>query len=213
MIIHKKFKITPSDGDCLREVLLGFPDVNEKYIYAKENSEGCTSDVGTPYVNYYSVGKNELFCLMQQESKTWELINIVPLEKNELTIQEYNHLVDDFTRDIRKFLKQQKLGVKTSLSRENKTLEEIIPDKHTRKALSWYINGTSLSGQYDIEVLEKFICLLHRATQRYRKRNVYVEEIVRYLDEDTSVPKDVVLEFREKVESGLSLLNMNMRRF
>ncbi len=192
--------------------MLRFPDVNGKYVYAKENSEGCSSDVGKPYVNYYSTDKTELFCLMQQESKTWELINIVPLEKSELTIQEYNHLVDDFTQDIRKFLKRQKLGVKTNLSRENKTLEEIIPDEPTRKALSWYINGTSLSGQYDIEVLERFICLLHRAIQRYRKRNIYVEEIVRHLNEDTRVPKDVVLEFRDKVGSGLSLLNMNMRR-
>lgn len=213
MIVHKKFRITHPEGCCLQEILLGFPNINEKYIYAKENSEGCSNDVGNPYVNYYSADKNELFCLMQQESKTWELINIVPLEKNELTIQEYNHLVDDFTQDIRKFLKQQKLGVKTSLSRENKTLEEIIPDKSTRKALSWYLNGTSLSGQYDIEVLEKFICLLHRSIQRYRKRNICVEEIVRHLDEDTSVPKDVVLEFRDKVGGGLSLLNMNMRRF
>jgi hypothetical protein len=193
--------------------LLGFPDANDKYIYAKENSEGCSNDVGRPYVNYYSTNKTELFCLIQQESKIWELINIIPLEKSELTIREYNHLADDFAQDIRKFLRKQKLGIKTSLSRDNKTLEEIVPDGPTRKALSWYIDGTSLSGQYSIEVLERFICLLHRAIQRYRKRNICIEEIVRYLDEDAGAPEDVVLEFRDRVGSGLSLLNMNMRRF
>jgi len=212
MIVHKKFKITPLEGCCLQEVLLRFPDSNEKYIYAKENSEGCSNDVGKLYVNYYSKNKTELFCLMQQESKTWELINIVTIEKSELTIQEYNHLVDDFSRDIRKFRKQQKLEITTSLSRDNKTLEEIVPDEHTRNALSWYINGTSLSGKYSTEALEKFICLLHRAIQRYRKRNICVEEIVRYLDEDIGAPEGVFLEFRDKVRSGLSLLNMNMRR-
>jgi hypothetical protein len=211
MIVNKKFNITPPEGCCLHEVLIVFS--NAKYIYAKENSEGCSNDNGKLYVNYYSKNKTELFCLMQQESKIWELIVFQLGKKSELTIQERNRLVDDFTKDIRKYLKQQKLGVKTSLSKGNKTLEEILPDEPTRKALSWYINGTSLSGQYDIEVLERFICLLHRAIQRCRKRNIYVEEIVRYLDEDTSVPKDVVLEFRDKVGSGLSLLNMNMRRF
>ena len=133
--------------------------------------------------------------------------NIVPKEKSELSMSEYNVIAMKFYNNFRPFLQSLRSSVTLSISNETIGLDKIIPGKKTRKYFERYLAAYPLSFHpLDVERLDFFICAL----KKYHSK-VNLQYLGQYLFEDLSWDEKDAKWCINRIETGLDILEVNMK--
>jgi hypothetical protein len=133
--------------------------------------------------------------------------NIVPRDKSELTLSEYNLKACVFVDAFRKFLRSKRIGIKIQLTEEERGLDAAIPGKQCRKWFTRYLHGYPLSYHPDdIENLDLFICALHRYSRKSDP-----DAIAQYLVSDLRWKLSDATFVQERIRTGLDILRANKR--
>lgn len=145
--------------------------------------------------------------IAEKTKRTLYLANIVPKEKRQLDIDEYNQIASKFYDAFRQHLKKIESKSSVRITKENIGLKEIISGELTLKYFEKYLSAYPLSFHpLDIERLDFFICALFR----YRS-DVDVMRLKRYLIEDIGWQEKDASWCARRIETGLDILKANWK--
>lgn len=129
--------------------------------------------------------------------------NIVPLDLYELDIDQYNAIVTEFSKALRKQISIDKNDIRVSISKASATLTDIVTGKYPAKFFRQYLGAHPLSGHpSDVERLDKFICSI----ARYSKKPFDFQSFQYLLVEELGWSEVQAKECRSRVEIGLEIL-------
>ena len=210
-----------------REIFLSIKDLNNSQVFdlfdsfcrsnagfelKKEKSDQYAKDTdGRAFIIIHALRCPEtqtaIIAITKKTKRTLYLANIVPKEKQQLSVNEYNQIASNFFNAFRQHLKVINSEVSVRITKENIGLEEIIPGKLTRKHFERYMSAYPLSFHpFDVELLDFFICVLFR----YRS-SVDVTRLKRYLVEDIGWQEKYASWCIGRVETGLDILKANWK--
>jgi hypothetical protein len=149
----------------------------------------------------------------REEPARMRIYNVVP-RRGQLSVDQYNSIVQRFVVAFRRFSKQNRLGISThvKIPRVPTELHEIIPGARTRRLFEGFLAPGMVWGTpttthpYDIERLDVFICALHR----FRSR-VHLPALGRWLTEEKRWPEKDATWTCNRIEIGLAILGVNRR--
>lgn len=158
--------------------------------------------------NYNKIPKSAVHITLRKKGSLY-VANIIPLEINELSLDQYNAVVCRFVMDLRAYLKKSKISVSVTLSRPNIGLEELIPGELTRKIFQRYISQyPTRYHPLDIQRLDQFTCAL----VRYSRNTMDFERFERLLIEEFGWQSNDAKWCRRRVETGVEVIK-EYRRF
>ncbi len=133
--------------------------------------------------------------------------NIVPRDKSELILSEYNLIAGVFAEAFRKFIRLKRIGIRIQLTEEERGLDAAIPGKKCQNWFARYLQGYPLSFHPDdVENLDFFICALHRFA-----RKPDPDAIAQYLICDLKWKINDATFVQERIRTGLDILRANKR--
>ncbi|TXI44936.1 MAG: hypothetical protein E6Q50_17215 [Lysobacter sp.] len=134
--------------------------------------------------------------------------NIVPLEKNSLTKDEYNTIAARFARELGARSRSDNMKINLTMSKATIHLRDLISGKKTWRLLRSYLDAFPHSHHpNDIRRLDNFICALFR----YSRKTFDASAFEYLLQEDEKWPVDEAARCRHRVEIGLEVLEANKR--
>jgi hypothetical protein len=129
--------------------------------------------------------------------------NIIPLDENKLSIDQYNAIVLEFARAIRKDAKKAKNKIVVNLSKDDIKLDDVVTGKISKRLLDSYLSHYPLSHHpSDLTRLYAFICSLFR----YGRKPFDLEAFEYLLEEELGWSKSDAEWCRMTVETGLEVL-------
>ena len=146
-----------------------------------------------------SRGKKQVRCL--------GVTNIVPTQCGQLSLDEYNSIAAAFVSDLRRYARESKCGLTVLYKKPEKGLSDIISGKKTRESFERYLHGHPLSFHpTDIQRLDVFICSLVWYGSKVDSHDVHC-----YLINDLDWPRDKAAFVRDRIETGLAVLDVYRR--
>lgn len=133
--------------------------------------------------------------------------NIVPTQGGQLSLDEYNSIAAAFVSDLKQYARKFKCGLTVLFKKAEKGLADIIPGKKTRKFLESYLHGHPLSFHpSDVQRLDVFICSLVWYGSKVSSHDVHD-----YLTDDLGWPREKAVFVRDRIETGLAVLDVYRR--
>lgn len=144
-----------------------------------------------------------LYIMIEEYKTEWCVGNIVPINKGELTYDEYNELLDNFYHNVLENIRIQGIEYVYDSDGNYNILDEISNDALScLKAFSNAANKSTGSGHpSDRERWFKFIC-----TTVNDDRIIDSNNLTRYLHEDLGWSQDIAFELGCEYEFGVGLL-------
>lgn len=132
--------------------------------------------------------------------------NIIPLDRQQLSADEYNAIALAFARDIRTDAQRNATHISVKMSKAELHLADIVTGKLSRKLLNRYLNLFPLSHHpADIGRLDAFICSMFR----YKRRPFDLDGFEALLAEERGWSSADARWCRNRVEFGLEVLAAN----
>jgi hypothetical protein len=204
--VHLKSKILT--GEQVIEVLRKFTLEMSSWSFIDEQSAKYTQDIGFPscVIQLDDGYAHPAFAITCHKDTIYYIANIFPLRTGQILMKEYNCFSMRFVKDFRSFVRNKKISLSVSISKENIGLEVIIPSPKVRSLFERYLNLWPTSYHpNDIERLDVFIC----AASRYCRRKIDLDWLRRYLIEDLSWTSSDADWCFNRIESGLDILKVN----
>ena len=129
--------------------------------------------------------------------------NIVPLQLNELNIDQYNAIAAEFVRDLRRQSVFDKQEIRVALSKDNVKLKDVVTGKYPTKFFKQYLGAYPLSGHpSDVGRLDKFICSIARFSRKPFDLHAFQYLLIEELGWSVAEAQ----ECRSRVETGLEVI-------
>lgn len=133
--------------------------------------------------------------------------NIVPTQCGQLSLDEYNSIAAAFVSDLRHYARESKCGLTVLFKNAERGLADIIPGRKTREFFERYLHGHPLSFHpSDIQRLDVFICSLVWYGSKVDSHDVHC-----HLINDLGWPRDKAAFVRDRIETGLAVLDVYRR--
>jgi hypothetical protein len=148
-----------------------------------------------------------IIAIAEKAKGTLYVSNIVPVEKSELSIDEYNAVAFVFFQLFRQHLRKLLSRAEITITADDIGLDGIIPGEKTRKYFQRYLASYPLSFHpLDIERLDLFICAL----RKYRSK-MNLGYLKRYLVDDLGWSEKDASWCISRIETGLDILRANWK--
>lgn len=146
--------------------------------------------------------------IAEKTTRTLYVANIVPRNKNQLSVDEYNLIASNFYRALRQHINVTKSKATIKISHEDIGLKEIIPGKVSREYFQRYLNTYPPLSSHpsDIKRLDSFICALFRY-----KSEVSFPRLKQYLIVDLGWKEKDASWCEERIQTGLEILSVNKK--
>ena len=192
------------------ELFKSFCNSSNSYKFMGQESDDYSKNInGRGYVIYSLRTTNTEssgIAIAEKTDKALYVSNIVPKEKSELSMSEYNAIALNFYNNFKSFLRKLRNSISLSISSETLGLDKIILGKKTRQYFKRYLAAYPLSHHpLDIKKLDFFICTL----KRYRSK-VDLQYLKAYLISDLSWNNKDAKWCINRIEIGLDILKANM---
>jgi hypothetical protein len=137
------------------------------------------------------------------------LVNIIPKNTSEISLPYYNSLLEKFSVSFNRFIKNNKLCLQASLSKDHAELLDIIPGKVVRRYLEGYLklNPPTSYHPHDIEILDLFICV----ASKYLREQINIPNLQRYLIEDLHWSGKDAGWCCDRIQTGIDILKVYKR--
>lgn len=146
--------------------------------------------------------------LTQAGSNSLRATNIVPLELDELSIDQYNAVAVGFMKSLQKAAVNDEQDVRVSISKGTVALKDLITGKYPTQFFRQYVAQYPRSGhQSDLDRLDKFICSL----ARWSRKPFHLHVFEYLLIEELGWPEAEAKRCRLRVEIGLEVIAMYKR--
>jgi hypothetical protein len=144
--------------------------------------------------------------LASSDGATLYVTNIVPMTRGEMTTQEYNDFLVQFSRDLAKFFSANSAKVRLKLTSDELSLESAISGAKTRAYFAEYLANHPTSYHFfDVRRLDRFIC----AASRYKRGRVDPDRVFRYLTESLKWSSEDAKWCSDRIRTGLEILEAN----
>lgn len=141
--------------------------------------------------------------LKKRNPRRFYIPNIVPMEVEKLSLDQYNMVASKFASDLRGYLRKSQIPISVSLSKPNIGVSDVIPGKLPRKLFDRFMSGYPTSYHpSDISRLDQFTCSL----ARYSRRSLNFERFERLLIEDYGWNPSDADRCRSRVETGIEVI-------
>ena len=151
---------------------------------------------------------NPCICFDSSNGVYLDIANVIPDQRPQIGVKEYNEILDRFVECFRRFCRKQKCEVRVSQSSDVLTLESIIPGRKTRQYFERYLARSPISYHpLDIQRLDVFIC----AAFRYCRTTLKLHGLGKYLISDLGWKESDARWCCNRIETGMDILKVNMR--
>lgn len=198
------------DQNELINALRAFCNDAEGWQYLEEQSKKYASATGEPSCAILRLGDTSVpaVAVTNKAGKTFYIANIVPKESGRMTMEEYNQVASDFSRDLRKYAKNHGFKLTVRSTSEIISLREIISGKKCRELFERYLNLYPTSYHFlDIERLDTFICYL----SRHSRKRIDLELLKGWLREEKGWSEKDAAWCVDRIDVGLSILKVNRK--
>jgi len=145
--------------------------------------------------------------LVSKNEKSVVVTNIVPENKSQLTINEYNLIAQRFKSELSEYIKLDGDNIRIAITKENIKLEDIIRGKKTRELFQIYLNAYPKSWHpLDIFRLDTFICSLSRYGG-----NIDIDLLYGFLIKDLSWSQEDAYRCCDRIKIGYQVLKANKK--
>lgn len=145
--------------------------------------------------------------IKKEQVRRLRVTNIVPVQCGQLSVDEYNAIAAAFASDLQQYARAAKCGLTVEFKTGDKGLADIIPGKRTRNFFESYLNAHPLSFHpSDLQRLDVFICSLVWYGSKVNTHDVHA-----YLAGDLGWPHDKAAFVRDRIETGLAVLDVYRR--
>ena len=180
--------------------------ITESAEYASAIDElGCI-------ILFKSISNNESVsvAIAKKNDHVLNVTNIISNEKSNLTLDEYNFFARTFAKEYKRYIKNNKLNINVSITKDNVGIDSIISSPLAKKLLNQYLNAFPKSYHpLDIKRLDKFTCAL----SRYNKKQPDFDGFQKYLLEDLKWPEKDADWCRNRVQIGYEVLEVKKDSF
>jgi hypothetical protein len=211
---------------AFREILISVKDLSDREIsdllksfcsssngfeFKDDKSKQYSRDIGERGFIMHSLrsptAEPSIIAIAEKTKRTLYVSNIVPMEKNQLAMDEYNAIAFMFFKAFRQHLEKSRSIAEVKMSDDDIGLEKIIPGEKTRKYFKRYLSAYPLSSHpFDIERLDFFTCAL----RRYHSK-VNLGYLKRYLIDDLGWSEEDASWCIMRIETGLDILKANWK--
>jgi hypothetical protein len=213
MNVFSEVELRSKNGtEYLIEQIIGFGNCSTNWVYDKERSNRYSNNLidakGCALI-YKGSKWNPGFAFSEKKEGHIYLANIVPKETGKISITEYNGLSKSFFEAFKEWSKEQRNGIKISISKTDLELEDIITANVPKKHFQSFLNNYPLSYHpCDIERLDRFIC----SVARYSRKPINWEYLGEFLLKKKNWSEADVSWCLNRIEIGLDIIRVYKRK-
>jgi len=202
------------DDQGVLDILIGFCKETRSYEFlhkeSQDYSEGIRCHACFIHSHKTSATESAGIALAQQRPRTFYVANVIPRDKAELTIREYNDVLVRFVADLRKYIKyigKKEVAIDAKITVDTIGINQIIASTRPLELFKRYLGAFPRSYHpSDIRRLDIFICALSRC-----RRKVDLGYLECYLIQDLNWNKKDASWCVQRIETGLDILKANRR--
>lgn len=190
--------------------LRAFGSDADGWAYLEEQSREYASATGERSCAILRLGNAHVpaVAITNKSGNTFCIANIVPKERGQMTMEEYNQVASDFAHDLRKYAKSQGLSLTVKSTSEVVALRGIISGKKCRELFERYLNLHPTSYHpLDIGRLDAFICCL----SRHARKRVDLELLKGWLRQEKGWSEKDAAWCVDRIDVGLSILKVDRK--
>lgn len=198
------------DHDNFIGALREFATSVDDWDYLDAQSEEYASVTGEPSCAILHLGNahSPAIAITNKSGNTFYVANIVPKVSGQITMHEYNQVVGDFARDLRKYAKSVGLDLVVKTTSESIGLNGIITGTKCRGLFEQYLNLYPVSYHpLDIKRLDTFICCLSRHT----KNRVDLALLKGWLLQEKGWSDKDASWCVDRIDTGIAILDVNKK--
>lgn len=198
-----------SDANQIARQIELFAEESESWVFPVEKSAEYRQLCGEPSCCIVCVSDPQNMAAVhftRKRDNALVVANIVPLNKSQLQLAEYNKLIAYTAKLIRFGAAQREIRLAVKLSKHEVRLADVILGKIAKKRFEIFLSMHPLSYHpLDIRRLDAFICAL----SSFKRKPFDLEAFECLLVEELGWPKHDANWCRTRVEIGLDILEAN----